>query len=797
MEGWAVKFLRGVMILVIVLALTVLIAGGFWIYRGVAPVPQSVAGPTGETLTTASSIRGGQAVYQKYGLMDYGSVLGEGAYLGRDFTAEGLHRLTESLRDWYAVDRTGRPYAALSLEQRAGVDAIVQQDLKTNRYDPATGRLVLSAAEVRGFEDLRAYVRGLFTAGEPQYGLPAGTIRNGDLPAAGRAWVAEGDQLNQLSDFFFWTAWLSAAERPGTAASYTNNWPYDAAAGNTVPAGAIIWSAVSVAALVLGLGLIFYLYQRYELRMKEAPQPDYAALDPTRLRLTPSQVKTGKFFLVVAALFVVQTLLGALLAHFYVQGDSFYGLDLARLLPFNIARTWHLQLAIFWIATAWLALGIFVAPKVTDGLTGGGDEPGGDEPRGDEPGGAPAEPRWQGRLVDLLFWALVLVVVGSLAGEWLGTRGYLGNFWWLLGQQGYEYLELGRVWQVLLAVGLAGWLFILFRGLRPALKAEEDRLGLVHLLIYSAVAIPAFYVAAFFINPGVNITFADYWRWWTIHLWVEGVFEVFAVVVTGYLMTAMGLVEARSTARALYFQLTILLGSGVIGTGHHFYWTGAPHIWMALGAVFSALEVIPLTLLVYEAYGHYRAIREGGRTFPYHASFLFLIGTGFWNLVGAGALGFLINLPAVNYFEHGTFLTAAHAHAALFGVYGMFALALLLYVLRNLAGGAWNDRLPRLAFWGLNGGLAGMLVLSVLPVGFIQVSRAIEAGFWAARDPAFYHTPVVGVLLWWRLVPDTVFIVLGALPILWVAARVFLSLGRRPAVGAGAKAAGAASPPSS
>ncbi len=777
------KFLRTVMTLVVVLALTVLIAGGFWIYQAAAPIPRAVVGPSGETLTTASFIRGGQAVYQKYGLMDYGSVLGEGAYLGNDFTAETLHRLTESLRDWYAADRHGRPYAALSLEERAGVDALVRQDLKTNRYDQATGDLVLSAAEVKGFEDLRAMVRDRFTAGEPGFGLPAGTIREGDLPTTNRAWVAEGDQLNQLSDFFFWTGWLSAAERPGTAASYTNNWPYDPTAGNTVPAGAILWSAASVAALVLGLGLIFYLYQRYELRMKEAERPDFAALDPARLRLTPSQVKTGKFFVVVAALFVVQTLLGALLAHYYVQGGSFYGLDLARFLPFNIARTWHLQLAIFWIATAWLALGIFVAPRVGGGAGVGGTT-------GVGGGAAPSEPRWQGLLVDLLFWALVLVVGGSLAGEWLGTRGQLGNLWWLLGQQGWEYLELGRVWQVLLAVGLAVWLFILFRGLRPALKAEQDRFGLVHLLVYSAVAIPAFYVAAFFINPGVSITFADYWRWWTIHLWVEGVFEVFAVVVTGYLMTAMGLVEARSTMRALYFQLTILLGSGVIGTGHHFYWTGAPHVWMALGAVFSALEVIPLTLLVYEAYGHYRAIKDGGRAFPYHASFLFLIGTGFWNLVGAGGLGFLINLPVVNYFEHGTFLTAAHAHAALFGVYGMFALALLLYVLRNLAGGAWSDRLPRLAFWGLNGGLAGMLALTVVPVGFMQVAKAIESGFWAARDPAFYRTPVVNALLWWRLVPDTVFIVLGALPIFWVAARVFLSLRRRAAVGAGASLSG-------
>jgi nitric oxide reductase subunit B len=488
--------------------------------------------------------------------------------------------------------------------------------------------------------------------------------------------------------------------------------------------------------------------------MQDAPRNN-TALQLASLPPTSSQRKTAKYFAIATLLFMAQALLGALLAHYYVEG-TFYGLDMLSLLPFQIARGWHLQLAVFWIATAWLALGIYVAP-----LVGG------------------REPRWQGRLVDVLFGALVLVVVGSLLGEWLGAKGYLGNLWFWLGNQGWEYLELGRIWQVLLAAGLAMWLYIVFRALKPALRQENDRGGLTHLLLYSAVAIPFFYGFAFFFNPGTHITMADYWRWWVIHLWVEGMFEVFAVVVIGFLMVRMGLVTQRSTLRALYFQLTILLGSGIIGTGHHYYWIGSPEMWIALGAVFSALEVIPLTLLVIEAYGQYRIAQEGGAKFPYRATFWFLAATAFWNLFGAGVLGFLINLPFVNYFEHGSFLTAAHGHGALAGVYGMLAIALLLFAMRNIVNPEWwNDRMLKVSFWGLNAGLMGMILVTLLPVGLIQMGESFANGFWAARSFEFYRMPIVHTLLWLRIVPDSIFIAFGVLPLVIFVARAFGHLRR-------------------
>lgn len=748
-EG-GVGFWKHALILAILLSFSGLLLGGFAVFRSQAPIPTRIVDESGRLLTTAGEISGGKAVYHKYNLMDYGSTLGHGAYLGPDFTADALHVVTLSMQDFHARAQFGKEFAGLSVEQQAAVSARVKAELKANRYDEAAGTLTLSAAQVYGLEQARAHYREMFTLGDPERALPPGLIQEQHMPATGRAFVAEGDQVQQISDFFVWTAWLSTVNRPGLDYSYTNNWPFDAAAGNTMTYSSVIWSGISVTLLVLFTALILFLYQRYKLSMQE----DLEAARTLRLSgaaLTPSQRKTFKYFVVVALLFLGQVMLGALLAHYYAEGSSFYGLDIGALLPFYIARGWHLQLAIFWVATAWLALGIFVAP-----LVGG------------------REPKRQGLLVDILFVALVIVVVGSLLGEWLGARGMLGNLWFLLGNQGWEYLELGRVWQVLLAVGLGLWLYIVFRGLKPALEAESDRGGLTHLLLYSAVAIPFFYGFAFFFDPGTHLTMSDYWRWWVIHLWVEGMFEVFAVVVIGFLMVKLGLVTKKSTLRALYFQLLILLGSGVIGTGHHYYWIGAPDMWIAMGAVFSALEVIPLTLLVFEAYAQYRLVTAGGKEFPYKASFWFLISVGIWNLVGAGVLGFLINLPVVNYFEHGSFLTAAHGHGALAGVYGMLAVGLLLFALRDMVDPRWwNDRLLKISFWGMNIGLAGMILITLLPIGLMQVGESFTNGFWSARSFEFYRQPVVHALLWLRILPDSVFIGIGVMPLTWFTVTAF------------------------
>lgn len=746
--------LKNVLIFTLILSFSILLLGGYWIFKDQAPRPLEVKNEAGEVLLTKESIMGGQAVFQKYGLMDYGTVLGHGSYMGPDYTAEALQVYTEGMQQHKAQEQFEKDFSALSEDEKTIIKEQVIQEMRENRYEADSDSLLLTDAQVFGLEKVREYYSDIFTNGDG-WGLKAGLIQEDHMPTDDRAWVGKGDQIEQISDFFFWTAWLSSTHRDGDDITFTNNWPYYEDAGNTMTYSAILWSGASVTLLILFVGIILFIFYRYHLGMQEAYAPgDYPRIDLRQLPVTSSQRKSAKYFVIVIALFFVQSMFGALLAHYYIEPDSFFGIDwIYDILPFNISKGYHLQLAIFWIATAWLGMGIFMAP-----LVGG------------------REPKRQGLLVDVLFWALVVLVVGSMVGQWLGVNGYLGNNWFFFGHQGWEYLELGRFWQYILALGMTIWLFIVYRGIRGALKRENDKGGLIHLVLYSAIAVPFFYLFAFMFNPGTSFTFADYWRWWIIHLWVEGIFEVFAVVIIGFLLVQMKLVTKRSTVRALYFQITLLLGSGVIGIGHHYYYNGSSEAWIGFGAVFSALEVIPLTLLVLEAYDQYKMMRDGGVDFPYKATFWFLISTALWNLVGAGVLGFLINLPAVSFLEHGQFLTPAHGHGAMMGVYGMFAIAVLLYSMRNIVKPEkWNDKWLKISCWALNIGLAGMVFVSLLPIGFLQLKEAFDHGYATSRAAQFLQQDTVQSLLLLRSVPDTIFLV-GVVILLVFAVKAFFNL---------------------
>lgn len=741
------------LILALVLSMSVLIFGGWQSFDEAAPIPERVVGPDGRLIFTADDVWAGQALYQQNGLMDMGSVLGNGSYRGPDFTAESLHQMVLAMRSAYALQEHGVAYDSLDETDQTAIDARVANELKANRYDPETGTLTLTQGQAAALDHVEAYWNRIFTEGSDPMGIRPGIIR---ATGEGQNLGVQGqdEAIQAMSRYFFWTAWASAASRPGEAYSYTNNWPYDPGAGNVVTWGSVWSSAVSVALLVLLTAAILLVFFRARLSMDAVPNPNPP--EPHQLPVTPSQRTVVYYIVLVAGLFLTQTLIGGYLAHSFTE-PTFFGIDLEPLLPFQVARGWHLQLAIFWIATAWMAAGLYIAPLVSR-----------------------SEVRGQNLLVKILLGALVVVAVGSLLGQWLGVQGRLGNLWWWLGHQGWEYLELGRLWQILLIAGLGIWLFLLFRAMRRALARESDWGSLTHLLLYAAVLIPAFYVFGLFNTPTTHVTLAEYWRWFVIHLWVEGIFEVFTVVVVAVLFTTMGLVTQRSALRASYFQLILVLSTGVIGTAHHYYFTGMPEIWLALGATFSALEVIPLTLLGIEAYEQYQLVKKLGKPFAFRGSFYFLIATAFWNLFGAGVLGFLINLPVVNYFEHGSTLTTAHAHAALPGVYGSLAVALALFVLRAVTTDrGWDERAVKLSFWGLNLGLLGMVLITLVPVGLGQLAVAVQEGFWASRDGLFYQVPWVNALLWLRILPDTVYIVAGVLPLLYLALRVLRN--RRPA----------------
>jgi nitric oxide reductase subunit B len=509
---------------------------------------------------------------------------------------------------------------------------------------------------------------------------------------------------------------------------------------------------LSLITLLSGLGLILFVVGKFDyLGWKgEGAVSHMMHSAPPALHLTPSQWATGWFFGIVALLFLAQSFLGGVLAHYRVEPGAFYGLDIARWLPYNLARTWHLQLAIFWIATAWVGGGLFLASWV-----GGG------------------EPKHQKTGVYALLGALVVVVVGSMAGESLGINDKLGQLWFWFGHQGSEYLDLGRFWQYLLAVGLLFWLFLMFRALKPAFKSPDKR-ELSSLFLYAAVAIPVFYLPALFYGPHTNFAVIDNWRFWIIHLWVEGFFELFATVLVAIMFHQMGVVSTKTATRLIYLDAILYLSGGIIGTGHHWYFTGQGTLNMGLAACFSALEVVPLTLLTLDAWDFIK-LRKAQCSACGHDlawgqkwSIYFLMAVGVWNFVGAGIFGFLINLPIVSYFEVGTTLTPNHGHAALFGVFGMLALAVLVFCLRAMQSDTtWKgtETFVRVGFWGANVGLALMIVLDLFPGGVIQLWDSIANGYWHARRLTFLMGGTYHKLEWLRMVGDVVFLLAGALPI--------------------------------
>lgn len=734
------KRLVKVLLTILVIVFSILLVGGWYIFKNEAPRPTKIVDQQGHTLVTKGELISGQAIYEKYGLTDYGSYLGNGSYLGPDYTAEALHHYLIGMRKYYAQDIYHKQLHKLNHVEIAVVKDKVMKEIRINRYSEKEDQLVLTPGQVYGLKYLQDYYKKEFVNNPKQVGLNENMIKqfqNDDYMVA-------GNKIEHLSQFFFWGAWLSSTDRPGKTFSYTNNWPYDVDAGNTLPSAGILWTAISVTLLIAGLAFIIYIQKRYEFDMKptyeserELPKIEVDS------KITDSQRKVGKYLVVVMLLFLVQILLGELLAHYYVE-NKFFGIEIQRLFPFNIAKTWHVQLVIFWVATTWLAAGIYIVPKVLGN-----------------------EPKKQGVLVDILFWALIIVVMGSMIGEWSHILGWIDSHWWLFGHFGWEYIELGKFWQILFIVGMVLWVIILCRGFLPAIRnkvqVNHDKRHLLTLLFVGAIAIPLFYLASLFIMPNSHVTFADYWRWWIVHLWVEGIFEAFAVVLIGFLMVNMKLTTIETTIRALYFQLILLLGTGIVGMGHHYYWQGDHSIWLALGSCFSALEVVPLCLLIWEAYTHYRLYKKSDIAFPYKGTFIFLASTGLWNAIGAGALGFLINTPAVNYFEHGTQWTAAHAHGSMAGVYGMFSIAIALYVFKNITKKEfWTPKVEKwikISCWALNVGLAGMVFVTLIPVGYIQLKDGLEDGYWHSRLTSFYEQLLVKAIMWGRMPWDIIFTV--------------------------------------
>ncbi len=689
---------------------------GIHTYTEAPPIPDFIS-ESREKIISKKLILEGQMKFQQYGLMEYGSMFGDGANRGPDFTAEALHMNTEYLNEYYRQKNQESPEAA---------SARVIKELKSNTYQTAGNSVELSDAQVYSIQQLEAYYQKKL-----QDYFPEDYFTN------------ESD-IKELTAFFYWGAWVCAVERPGKNYSYTHNWPFDKSAGN-IPSGAVtFWSIIGSLGLILGLGWVLYYHGRldklddnaYINRTAVMTGKDIENYQPNR-----SQKATYKFFYAAILLFAVQVLSGILTVHDFVGFVNFFGFNISETLPITITRSWHVQLSLLWISACWIGASLFVMSMNRRHV------------------------KYEVTLINTIFWVIVLMVGGALAGIFLGPKGMLGKYWHWLGHQGWEYVELGKAWQWMLMLIFILWAITLFRGVKPSMK-KGQHWALPNWLIYSTVCIIALLISGFIAKPDTNFVIADFWRWCVIHMWAEAFFEVFTTVLVGYFMVMMGLVNKQAAIRVIYLATLMFLSSGLLGISHNFYWNAKPVGTMALGSIFSTLQVVPLVLLTLEAWRFSKLPKLYEQQFGFNEVFLFLVGVNFWNFFGAGVMGFIINLPIANYYEHGTYLTVNHGHAALMGVYGNLALAALLLCCQLIFKKSyWNAKLLKRAFWSINIGLMLMVLLDLFPAGIWQLYTVMENGLWYGRSEEFISGNAFQSLTWLRIIGGSIFTVGGLIPI--------------------------------
>lgn len=714
---------------------------GIHTYTEAPPIPDYVS-EKGMIVFRSEDILKGQSVFQKYALMDYGSMFGDGANRGPDFTAEALHQVSLSMDHFYRSIWSGDPGKGLA---EKGIAEQVRSDIKDNRYDRVNNKVTLTDAQVYAAEELLRFHLQKFTASGKEAFKPAG-------------YLTDSAEIRSLSTFFFWGAWVCGTERPGKHYSYTHNWPYDPSAGNSPSPAIILWSIIGSLGLIFGLGLVLYYHGKLEKlddkTYTSKARPFMTKEEVGKFHPDAVQKASFPFFYVAVLLFAVQILAGILTVHDFVGFVHYFGYDISRILPVTVTRSWHVQLSLLWISACWIGASFFMMSVIS-----------------------PKQPGGQVRLIRIVFWLTAVLIAGSFAGILLGPKGIFGNWWYWLGHQGWEYIEMGKLWEIILAAVFVLWAIVLYRGVRPVITLRQPW-ALPNWLVYTTASIILLLISGFIATPKTNFVIADFWRWMVIHMWAEAFFEVFTTVLIGHFMVLMGLVNKQAAIRVIYLATLLFLGSGLLGISHNFYWNGKPVFTMALGSVFSTLQVIPLVLLTLEAYRFSklpRILENGGRLnggenagFGFPQVFLFLLGVNFWNFFGAGVLGFIINLPIANYYEHGTYLTVNHGHAALMGVYGNLALAAILFCCQLLfKPERWNPRLVTTMFWSINIGLLLMVLLDLFPAGIYQLDAVTENGLWYARSRVFIESPIFQTLTWMRIAGGALFTCGGMIPLLW------------------------------
>ena len=726
---------------------------GIHTYTEAPPIPDYVS-QEGDVIFSEEDILKGQAVFQEYALMEYGSMFGDGANRGPDYTAEALHQVILYMNQYY---NKGIKSDTNAVMLRMGAAQQVKEDIKDNRYNEDKNIVTLTDAQVFSTGELVRYYTRTFTDNTfPGAFKPSG-------------YITSTSDIRSLTAFFYWGAWVCGVERPGETYSYTHNWPFDPAAGNTPTSATILWSIIGSLGLIFGLGIVLYYYGKLD-KLDDDSFTNKAQAFMTKAEVAkfiPDKIQqaTFKYFYVAILLFGIQVLAGILTVHDFVGFVNFFGVDISKALPVTITRSWHVQLSLLWISACWIGASFFMMSQIS-----------------------PAQAKSQVKLINTIFWLTVLLVGGSMVGMFLGPHGLLAKSWYWLGHQGWEYVELGKIWQIILGIVFILWAITIYRGIKPVMKVKQPW-ALPNWLVYTTFSIILLLISGFIATPTTNFVIADFWRWMVVHMWAEAFFEVFTTVLIGYFMVIMGLISRQAAIRVIYLATLLFLGSGLLGISHNFYWNAKPVGTMALGAVFSTLQVVPLVLLTIEAWrfsklpkileDNIKVNGDPNKQFGFPEVFLFLVAVNFWNFFGAGVLGFIINLPIANYYEHGTYLTVNHGHAALMGVYGNLALATVLFCCQLLIKAEyWRPKTIRIAFWSINIGLILMVLLDLFPAGILQFQTVTKEGLWYARSAEIIEGTAFQNFTWIRIIGVSVFTLGGVIPLIWFVLKVNKGLKR-------------------
>ena len=714
-----------VIAIIVVTALVIFTAN---LAKEVPPIPREVRSASGEVLYTGKDIVQGKAYFQQFDLMDYGTMLGMGAYLGPDFPTEFFHKRGEFLYDYYAQELFNKPKSELTKIELGAVKERVKQDIREETHLKKEG-VVYTDASAEAFKRNRAYLIDFLTKGDRS-----------------RAWVGgviKPDEAAKIAAFFDWGQLIQSSLRPGTNRTWSNDWPHEPLVDQDSSWTNHYYSLWEFLLLWTFTILVIFLAYEYLLKKDEELEKPLSITS-----LYPSQKKLLKYVPIVALLFFVQLLVGGYLAHTYAYPGEDFIIPQA-ILPFNAMRAIHINLAILWIAIGWLVGGLLIAPLVA---------------------GEDLKYPW---LVDILWLALLVVGVGGILGIYFGATGHLRGIWFWLGDEGREFLNLGRLWDIALVLGLVLWFLLVFSLVR---KAKENSV-MLGVIIWSAFGIATLYIAGMIpitkIMP--NFTVGDYYRWWVVHLWVELTFELFAAGVLAYLSVALGLVSRKTAERVMLFEMLLIAATGVLGVGHHYWWQGLDQYWIAVGGIFSALEPLPLVLMMIEAWKQQREKVTSKEGFAFTIPFMWLAGSAFLNWLGAGFFGMVINTPTIDYYAHGTYLIMPHAHVALLGAFGYISLAFLYLVARSnsLASGLeWSESLSKWGFWLLTIGVILFAVPTAI-IGFHQAKVSHDLGYYFARS-----REALEPVMWWmkiRIIPDAMMVLGGTIVLIDLVKKIYLS----------------------